>query len=93
MKDHVDVRHLSNGRTPGRPAKPDAKTAAERARAYRNRQKASGLREVKCALPPEAIAYLEALRKIHDITLSDAITLSVMAVFRGEQVVDKNIFT
>jgi len=84
MKDPVDVRHSSTDRTPGRPVKPDAKTAAERAKTYRNRQKASGLREVKCALPKEAIAYLEALRKIHNISISDAITLALAAVVRGE---------
>lgn len=84
MRDPIDVRHSPTGRTPGRPAKPDAKTPAERAKDYRDRQKACGLKEVKCALPPETIAYLEALRKIHDFTLSDAITMAVMAVFRGD---------
>lgn len=84
MKDPVDVRHSSTGRMPGRPAKPDAKTTAERAKDYRNRQKASGLREVKCVLPPEAIAYLEALRKIHDVSISDAISMALRAAIRGE---------
>lgn len=84
MKDLVDSLHLPTGRTPGRPAKQDAKTTAERAKAYRDRQKASGLREVKCVLPPETIAYLEALRKIHNVSISDVISMAVMAVFRGE---------
>lgn len=84
MKDPVDVRHSSTGRTPGRPAKLDAKTTAERARDYRARLKADGLKAVKCHLPPEAIAYLEALRKIHGVTLADAVSMALAAVIRGE---------
>jgi hypothetical protein len=85
MKDHVNAHQpASHVRTPGRPSKPDAKTPAQRAKAYRDRQKACGLRTVKCALSPEAIAYLEALREIHGVTISEAISMAVMAVIRGE---------
>lgn len=84
MKDLVDVLPApSPTRMPGRPPKPDAKTPAQRAKAYRNRRKADGLKSVKCHLSPEIVAYLEALRVIHGITLGEAITMAVRAAFRG----------
>lgn len=89
MQDPVDV-HLSA--VPGmqnHSTKPDAKTTAERSKSYRERQKSDGLKAIKCHLPPETIAYLEALREIHGVTLADAISLAVIAVIRGEQVNDK----
>jgi len=72
------------GRRPGRPAKPDALTPAERTKAYRQRQLAAGLTAVKCYLPPESMAYLRALCAIHRITLSEAIALAVASAVRGE---------
>jgi hypothetical protein len=75
---------LLPGRRPGRPAKPDAMTTAERSMAYRDRQKASGLVAVKCYLAPDAMAYLGALCAIHRITLSEAVALALAAALRGE---------
>lgn len=85
MKDIIDVLPApSPVRMPGRPQKPNAKTTAQRAKAYRQRQKADGLKAVKCYLPPEGIAYLNALRQIHGVTISDAILMVMMSVIRGE---------
>lgn len=71
-------------RRPGRPRSPDALTPAQRAKAYRHRQRADGLTAVKCYLPPEAMAYLRALGDIHAVSLSEAVALAVTAAVRGE---------
>lgn len=83
MKNLVDALPAPSSRTPGRPKKSDAKTPAQRAKAYRNRQKADGLKSVKCHLSPEIVAYLEALRAIHGITLGEAVSMAVAGFFRG----------
>lgn len=84
MKDRIDVRHSSTVPVSGRPARPDAKTTAERSKAYRAGLKADGYKAVKCHLKPDAMAYLEALRKIHGVTLSDAISMALAAAIRGD---------
>lgn len=68
----------------GRPRKTDAKSPAERAKAYRNRLKIEGLKEVKCFLRPDHLAYLRGLCDIHDVTIADAVALALTAAMRGE---------
>ena len=68
----------------GRPRQPDTLTPAERAKRYRDRLKAEGLKEVKCYLSPAQLAYLKGVCEIHQVTIADAISLSVTAVLRGE---------
>lgn len=83
MKDPIDTLPAPSSRMPSRPSKPDAMTTAQRAKRYRQQQKAEGLKSVKCHLSPEIVAYLEALRAIHGITMGEAITMAVSAAFRG----------
>jgi hypothetical protein len=71
-------------RRPGRPAKANALTSAQRSKAYRERLIANGCTAVKCYLPPDAMAYLRALCDIHNVSLSEAVTLAVTAALRGE---------
>lgn len=68
----------------GRPRKPDAKSPAERAKAYRERRQRDGMKEVKCYLNAEHLAYLKGLCDIHGGTIADAIALALSAVMRGE---------
>lgn len=63
---------------------PAPKSSAERASQYRRRRKAEGLVAVKCYLAPDAVAYLGALCKIHDATISEAISMTVARAFRGD---------
>lgn len=85
MKNPVDGQSpSSNARRSGRPAKPDAKSPAQRAKDCRERKKVDGLKAVKCYLPAETLSYLNALCKIHDVTISDAISMVLTAVIRGE---------
>src|SRR5512135_1350788 len=49
-------------------SRPPAQSAAERARAYRQRQRQKGLKPVKLYLTPEAMAYLDALCVVHELT-------------------------
>jgi hypothetical protein len=70
----------------GNLAKPAPKTPAQRAKAYRNRKKAEGLKVVKTHLPPEAVAYLKALSTIHSVTMSEAVALALMAAMRGQPI-------
>lgn len=70
--------------TRGRPPTADAKTDAERKKAQRDRLKARGLKEVKCFLSAEHLAYLRVLREVHGVTIADAVALAVTAVMRGE---------
>lgn len=70
--------------TRGRPGKADAKTPAARAKAYRERLKADGFKEVKCYLDAEHLAYLQGLCDIYGVTIAEAVTLALSAVIRGE---------
>lgn len=70
----------------GNLAKPVPKTPAQRAKAYRDRKKAEGLKAVKTHLPPDAMAYLKALSTIHGVTLSEAVALALMAALRGQPI-------
>jgi hypothetical protein len=65
---------------------PDAvpQTDAERARACRQRKKAQGLKSVKVDLGLTELAYLNALRVAHDMTLSGVIGLAVTRLIRNE---------
>lgn len=74
----------STCRPRGRTCKADAKTTAERSRDYRARLKSKGLKEVKCHLDAEQLAYLNALRTIHNVTISEAVSLALTALIRGE---------
>lgn len=68
----------------GRPPKADAKTIAERAKAYRERLRKDGLKEIKCYLSAEHLAYLKVLCDIHGGTIADSVALALTAVMRGE---------
>lgn len=68
----------------GRPPKAGAKSPAERAKTYRERLKSDGLKEVKCYLDAEHLAYLRGICDIHGGTIADAVALAVSAVMRGE---------
>lgn len=68
----------------GRPRKAGALSPAERAKSSRARKRAAGLKEVKCFLTPEQIAYLDAICKIHQVTIAEAISLALTAKLRGE---------
>lgn len=57
---------------------------AERAKSYRARKKGEGLKEIKCYLGPEQLAYLDALCKIHQVPIAEAISLALNALLRGE---------
>jgi len=82
----IEILRTSAASTPtrGRPCKANAKSAAERAKDYRDRLKADGLKEVKCYLSPEHIAYLKVLCEIHGGTVADAVALALTALMRGE---------
>lgn len=83
MFDHVQAQSAPSGRR-GRPCDPNAKTEAQRSKAYRQQKKIAGLKAVKCYLPPEQIAYLSALCEIHDMTIGEAVGLAVTRLIRGE---------
>lgn len=70
--------------TRGRPRKVEAKSPAERTKAYRDRLKADGLKEVKCYIGAEHLAFLKVLRDLHGGTIADAVVLALTAVMRGE---------
>lgn len=68
----------------GRPRKSHPKSPAERTKAYRERLKTGGLREVKCYLSPEHLAYLKALCELHQVAIADAVGMALTALIRGE---------
>jgi hypothetical protein len=68
----------------GRPRNPDALTAAERSKQYRDRLKAEGFKEVKCYLSPAQVAYLIAVCRSHRVTIAEAVSLSLTALVRGD---------
>lgn len=65
-------------------SRPPAQSDAERARTYRQRKQAQGLKSVKVDLGPVELAYLDALCKIHRMTLSEAVGLAVTMAMRND---------
>lgn len=82
--EDIAILPATTHRARGRSCQAKTKTQAERAKAYRERLKAEGLKEVKCFLSPEHLAYLRGLCDIHGGTIADAVALALTAAIRGE---------
>lgn len=67
----------------GQQRTPKAQSPAQRSKSYRDRLDERGLKPVKCYLAPDQVAYLDALCKIHKVTISEAIGMALTALFRG----------
>lgn len=57
----------------------------ERSRAYRARQKDRGLSAVKVYLNPDVRAYLRCVSQVEGVTLSEAVSIALERLVRGEQ--------